>query len=150
MKNYNYLDMNRLIREVSGDFDKYRATHPNLAFSFDDNCCVADNVTSVLTRIDKKGNAKTFTAKCSSNDIYDMSIGFMLVMLKAMGVQYTPKALNYVWFRARHLMPTEKFIYENKVYITEYIDKVNNHVIALDEKGKTYHLMLNVFVRPVM
>ena len=149
MKNYNYSDMNKLVKKVFADFSQYKEDHPNLTFSLDDNCVTADDdesIASVLIRIDKKGNVKTFTAKCSKDDIYDMNIGFMLVMLRAMGVQYTPKALNYVWFRAINLMPTEKFIYEDKVYTTEY---VGDYVVALDEKGRTYHLGRNVYVRPV-
>lgn len=150
MKNYNYSDMNKLVKTVFADFGAYKEKHPNLSFSFDDNCDVAEEaVTSVLIRTNKNGDVKVFTAKCNSNDIYDMNIGYILVALRAMGVQYTPKAFNKVWFRAGFLMPTEKFIYENRVYTTEYLDD-DGFIVATDKKGRTYHIKHSVYVNPVM
>jgi hypothetical protein len=45
-------------------------------------------------------------------------------------------------------MPMEKFMYENKVYTTEYID--GSEVVATDEKGRTYRFRYTVYVNPVM
>ncbi len=149
MKNYNYSDMNKLVKTVFEDFSDYKEKHPNLSFSLDDNCDVTEEaVTSVLIRTNKNGDVKIFKTRCNPNDIYDMNIGFALLMLRAMGVQYTPKAFEKLWFRAWHLMPMEKFMYENKVYTTEYID--GKEVVALDEKGRTYRFKHTVYVNPVM
>lgn len=150
MKNYNnYSDMNRLVKTVFEDFSDYKEKHPNLAFSFDDNSDeMNENVTSVLIRMNKNGDVKVFKTKCNPNDIYDMNIGFVLLMLRAMGVQYTPKAFNRIWFKAWYLMPMEKFMYENKVYTADYFD--GNEVVALDEKGRIYRFRNNVYVNPVM
>lgn len=149
MKNYNYSDMNRLVKTVFEDFSDYKEKHPNLSFSLDDNCEVTEEaVTSVLIRTNKNGDVKIFKTRCNPNDIYDMNIGFALLMLRAMGVQYTPKAYDRIWFRAWRLMPMEKFMYENKVYTTEYID--GKEVVALDEKGRTYRFKHTVYVNPVM
>ena len=76
-----------------------------------------------------------------------MNIGFALLMLRAMGVQYTPKAFEKLWFRAWLLLPMEKFIYENKIYTTEYIE--GREVVALDEKGRVFRFKDRVLVNPV-
>ena len=149
MKNYNYSDMNRLVKEVFADFSDYKEKHPNLSFELTDNCEVTEEaVTSVLIRTNKNGDVKVFKTRCNPKDIYDMNIGFVLLMLRAMGVQYTPKAYNKIWFKAMRLMPMEKFMYENKIYTTEYID--GSEVVATDEKGRTYRFRYTVYVNPVM
>lgn len=148
MKNYNYSDMNRLVNEVFEDFNGYKRKHPNLSFSLDDNSDVTEEaVTSVLIRTNKNGDVKIFKTRCNPNDIYDMNIGFALLMLRAMGVQYTPKAFEKLWFRAWLLLPMEKFIYENKIYTTEYIE--GREVVALDERGRVCRLRSSIYVNPV-
>lgn len=148
MKNYNYSDMNRLVDEVFEDFNDYKRKHPNLSFSLDDNSNATDEaITSVLIRTHKNGDVKIFKTRCNPYDIYDMNIGFALLMLRAMGVQYTPRAFEKQWFRAWLLLPTEKFIYENKIYTTEYVE--GREVVALDEKGRTYHFKNRILVNPV-